>query len=78
MFVKTMMKSDRVSLETPSRAWYAADVIIRSARIGESDWTSVEQSLHDYIHQSPLRRIKSSQSSAIWDMGMVAASLLRQ
>lgn len=77
MFVTTMLRSDRVSLETPSRAWYAADVIIRSVRLGKSEWTSVEQKLRDYIHQSPLRAMKSSQSSAIWDIGTVAATLLR-
>ena len=76
MFVKTMLRSDRVALETPSRAWYAADVIIRSVQLGESEWTSVEQKLRDYSHKSPLCKMESSPSSAIWDIGKVAATLL--
>lgn len=54
MLIAVLMQADRMALERPWRAWYAADALTLTMRIGEWTWEAVGKSLRQWIEDGGL------------------------
>ena len=54
MVVAVLLQADRMALERPWRAWYVADALTLTMRIGEWTWDLVVQSLKEWVLQGGL------------------------
>lgn len=54
MLIAVLMQADRMALERPWRAWYAADALTLTMRIGEYTWEAVGRSLRSWIENGGL------------------------
>ena len=49
MLVAVLLQADRMALERPWRAWYVADALTQTMRIGEWTWDLVIRSLKEWV-----------------------------
>ena len=54
MLVAVLLQADRMALERPWRAWYVADALTQTMRIGEWTWDIVARALKEWVSNGGL------------------------
>jgi hypothetical protein len=73
MVIHVLLAADRLALERPWRAWYFADALTLTMKLGNDAWAAVDTMLRDYLDERcrEVEQLVGARSAELWSLKRV-------